>query len=52
MEFVRKNKGIDYALEQAHLYSNLAKESLKIFPDSQSKIALEAVVDYVIDRKN
>ena len=52
MEFVRRNKGIDYALEQAHLYSNLAKESLKIFPDSQSKIALEAVVDYVIERKN
>jgi octaprenyl-diphosphate synthase len=52
MEFVRRNKGIDYALEQAYHYSGLAKESLKIFPDSQSKIALEAVVDYVIDRKN
>jgi len=52
MEFVRRNKGIDYALEQAHHYSGLAKESLKIFPDSQYKIALEAVVDYVIDRKN
>jgi octaprenyl-diphosphate synthase len=52
MEFVRRNKGIDYALEQAHFYSNQAKESLKIFPDSQSKIALEAVVDYVIERKN
>ena len=52
MEFVRRNKGIDYAFDQAHYYSNLAKESLKIFPDSQSKLALEAVVDYVIDRKN
>ncbi len=52
MEFVRKNKGIDYALEQANLYSIRAKESLKIIPDSQSKIALEAVVDYVIERKN
>jgi octaprenyl-diphosphate synthase len=52
MEFVRRNKGIDYALEQAHIYSTRAKEVLQVFPDSRSKIALEAVVDYVIDRKN
>jgi len=52
IEFVRKHKGIDYALDKAHLYSSKAKEALKIFPDSQSKIALEALVDFVIDRKN
>jgi octaprenyl-diphosphate synthase len=52
IDFVRKNKGIDYALEKAHFYSQTAKETLKIFPDSQSRIALEALVDFVIDRKN
>ncbi len=52
IEFVRENNGINYALETAAKYSVLAKEKLKLFPDSQSKIALEALVDFVIDRKN
>jgi octaprenyl-diphosphate synthase len=52
VEFVRKNGGIDYALKTAHEYSLRAKETLKIFPDSPSRIAMEALVDFVIDRKN
>jgi octaprenyl-diphosphate synthase len=52
IKFVRENGGIDYALETAKSYSNKAKDALKILPDSQSKVALEALVDYVIDRKN
>ncbi len=52
INFVRKNNGIDYALETALSYSVKAKEMLSIFPDSQSKIALEALVDFVIERKN
>ncbi len=52
IDFVRTNGGIDYALQTAHSYSQKAKEALKVFPDSQSKIALEALVDFVIDRKN
>ncbi len=52
IEFVRRNNGIDYALNTAAEYSAKAKEKLKIFPDSQSRIALEALVDFVIDRKN
>ncbi len=52
INFVRKNGGIEYALETAKSYSNKAKEALKILPDSQSKVALEALVDFVIDRKN
>ena len=52
IEFVRKNDGINYALDKAHSYSEKAKEALKVFPDSPSKIALEALVDFVIDRKN
>ncbi|MCH8034691.1 MAG: polyprenyl synthetase family protein [Bacteroidetes bacterium] len=52
IKFVRENGGIDYALDTAKSYSNKAKEALKILPDSQSKVALEALVDFVIDRKN
>ncbi len=52
IDFVRKNNGINYSLETATSYSLKAKEMLSIFPDSQSKIALEALVDFVIDRKN
>jgi octaprenyl-diphosphate synthase len=52
IEFVRNNNGIDYALKTAHSYSLKAKESLTIFPDSPAKLALEGLVDFVIDRKN
>jgi len=52
MEFVRKNKGIDYSLSKAHYYSSQAKEALKVIPDSPGKLALEALVDFVIERKN
>jgi octaprenyl-diphosphate synthase len=51
IEFVRKNKGIDYALETAGLYSQKAKDSLKIFPESQSRYALEELADFVTERK-
>lgn len=51
-EFVRNNGGIKYALESAKYYSEKAKEALKVLPDSQSKIALEALVNFVINRKN
>jgi len=52
IDFVRKNKGIEYAIDTGRTYSDKAKEALKILPDSQSKIALEALVDFVIERKN
>lgn len=52
IEFVRENKGIEYALQTAQKYSLEAKESLKIFPDSPAKIALESLVDFVTERKN
>jgi len=52
INFVKENKGIDYAVGQARIFSLAAKESLKKLPDSQSKLALEALVDFVVDRKN
>ena len=51
IQFVRENGGINYAIERAKSYSDKAKEELSILPDSQSKIALEALVEFVIDRK-
>ena len=52
INFVRENKGIDYAVGKARFYSQTAKDALKKLPDSQSKLALEALVDFVVDRKN
>lgn len=52
IEFVRKNNGIEYAVKTSNEYSLKAKEALKIYPDSPAKIALEALVEFIIDRKN
>jgi octaprenyl-diphosphate synthase len=52
INFVREHKGIDYAIETARRYTDKAREALMALPDSQSKLALEALVDFVIERKN
>ncbi|MCF8240801.1 MAG: polyprenyl synthetase family protein [Melioribacteraceae bacterium] len=52
IDFVKENNGIDYAYETAHKFSLEAKKNLSIFPNSESKLALEALVDFVIDRNN
>jgi octaprenyl-diphosphate synthase len=52
MQFVHENNGIDYALKVAKKYSDAAKESLNIFPDSQIKLSMHALVDFVTERKN
>lgn len=52
LNFVKENNGIDYAIGKARSYSQLAKEALAKLPDSQSKLALDALIDFVIDRKN
>ena len=52
IEFVRENKGIDYAVNATRSYSANAIEALKVLPPSQAKLALEALVEFVIERKN
>lgn len=52
MQFVHENNGIDYALKVAQKFSDQAKDSLKIFPDSQIKFSMQALVDFVTERKN
>jgi len=52
IEFVREHKGIDYAIETARGYSDKARVALKVLPDSQTRLALESLIDFVIERKN
>ena len=52
MKFVQENNGIDYALTVAKKYSDMAKDALNIFPDSEIKLSMQALVDFVTDRKN
>jgi len=52
MKFVQENNGIDYALTVAKKYSDMAKDALNIFPDSEIKLSMSALVDFVTDRKN
>lgn len=52
IEFVRNNNGIDYAYKVSLEFAEKAKASLKIFKDSETKIALESLIDFVTERKN
>ena len=52
VDFIRANNGIEFALEKANYFLESAREVLKIFPVSPSKIALESLVDFIINRKN
>jgi octaprenyl-diphosphate synthase len=52
IQFVKDNNGIDYALKVAQKYSDQAKESLNIFTDSPTKLSMQALVDFVTERKN
>lgn len=52
MQFVKANKGVEYALTVAEKFSNQAKDSLNVFPDSETKSALQQLVDFVTNRKN
>jgi octaprenyl-diphosphate synthase len=52
LEFVKTYGGIDYAIQKAEHYSNLAREQLQYFPDSPSKDSLLRFVDFVRERSN
>lgn len=52
IEFVKTNDGLSYALDTASQYANTARSVLEIFPHSPSRASLEALVDFVINRKN
>lgn len=52
IDFVLHNGGIEYAESQAFKYINLAKDNLQHFPDSQYKVLLTNLVDFVVNRRN
>lgn len=52
MQFVKENNGTEYALSVSRDYSMKAKQALEVFPDSQTKLAMQALVDFVSERKN
>lgn len=49
--FTKKNGGIEYALAAMNEYAQRAKHMLDKFPESDTKTALLAYVDLVIERK-
>lgn len=50
--FVHEQNGIEYAYDAAKEYAEKAIGYLNHFPDSESKDALKALVDFVVDRNN
>lgn len=51
IQFVKDNKGLDYAVERMYEYKNKALTMLSEFEDSPYKASLQLMVEYVIDRK-
>tara|TARA_B100000683_G_C12479742_1_gene550894 strand:+ start:754 stop:1728 length:975 start_codon:yes stop_codon:yes gene_type:complete len=49
--FVRQSGGIEYATEKMHAYKAKAIDIISDIPDSEVKIALNALIEYVIERK-
>lgn len=52
ISFVREQNGIEYAYSISRKFALEAKNSLSVFSDSQTKLALESLVDFVTERKN
>lgn len=51
IDFVKKSGGLEYAIGVMKDFQQKAKDILNDFPDSQAKISLNLMLDYVIERK-
>ena len=49
--FVKEKGGLEYAAEVMQDYRDQALDLLKGFPESEARVAMEQLVDYVIERK-
>ena len=47
---VMKHKGVEYALDRAHVYAQTAKSALQSFPESEDRETLAVLADFVVDR--
>jgi octaprenyl-diphosphate synthase len=52
IDFVKNTGGIEYAIDRAEHFSQLAREDLATLPDSESKEALLEFVAFVMKRKS
>ncbi len=50
IDFVRQSGGLAYATEAMYAYRRDAFEILHTFPENEARIALEALVNYVVER--
>ncbi|WP_161531200.1 polyprenyl synthetase family protein [Riemerella anatipestifer] len=51
IDFVKQSGGLDYAIGVMKDFQQKAKDILEEFPDSEAKISLNLMLDYVIERK-
>jgi octaprenyl-diphosphate synthase len=47
---VMKHKGVEYALDRAHVFAQNAKSALSAFPESTDRETLAVIADFVVDR--
>ena len=52
VDFVKRTGGIDYAVDRAQHFSELARHDLSLLPDSPSKNSLFKFVDFVMQRQS
>ena len=50
VEFVRVNGGIEYTTQKMYDYRDKAKQILTLFPESECRLSLEMLTDYVTER--
>jgi octaprenyl-diphosphate synthase len=50
VDFVRVNGGIDYATSKMNEFRDKAKQILSLYPESECRLALELLTDYVVER--
>jgi octaprenyl-diphosphate synthase len=51
VEIIDRNQGVQYTREKAQGYVERAKGHLHLFPNSKEKEALNALADYVLERR-
>ncbi len=52
IDFVKQYKGIEYADQVAKDYALKAKNELNLLPETESRLSLQNLVDFVLERKN
>lgn len=51
VDFVNKNGGLDYTIEQMNSFRDKSLEILKLFPESEYRKSMELLTNFVVERK-